>query len=177
MIAKITSGSSIYGAVSYNQNKVNAGEAKVIHSHKMIVPRDENREALFNKTLLSFEPYLQTNRRTKKPVIHVSLNPSIEDVLDEYKLARISDDYMRQLGYGDQPYIVYLHTDINRKHIHIVSLRINEDGVKLNDRMENIRSTNICRDLEVKYKLKQLFNEKSEDNTLYLKKVDYVRGD
>lgn len=177
MIAKITAGSSIYGAVSYNQQKVDAGEAKVIHSHKMIVPRDENQESLFSKTLLSFEPYLQANKRTKKPVFHVSLNPSIEDVLDEYKLARIADDYMRQLGYGDQPYIVYLHTDIDRQHIHIVSLRVNENGVKLNDQMENIRSMKICRDLEVKYKLKRLSNEKREDNTLYLKKVDYTRGD
>ena len=31
----------------------------------------------------------------------------------------------------DRPYIVWLHEDIDRKHIHIVSVRINEKGEKI----------------------------------------------
>lgn len=177
MIAKITHGSSIYGAVSYNQKKVDAGDARVINTHNMIVPREEEQEALFSKTLMSFEPYLQANKRTKKTVMHVSLNPSPEDILDEYKLAKISDDYMKQLGYGDQPYIVYLHTDIQRKHIHIVSLNINSEGIKLDDSYQKRRSEKICRELEVKYRLKQISDENKEEAGLYLKKIDYLSGD
>lgn len=177
MIAKITHGSSIYGAVSYNQKKVDAGAARVINTHNMIVPREEEQEALFRKTLMSFEPYLEANKRTKKTVMHVSLNPSEEDNLDDYKLAKISDDYMKLLGYGDQPYIVYLHTDINRKHIHIVSLNINSEGIKLDDSYQKRRSEKICRDLEIKYRLKQILDEKKEDTGLYLKKINYISGD
>ncbi|WP_244436760.1 relaxase/mobilization nuclease domain-containing protein [Bacteroides reticulotermitis] len=67
----------------------------------------------------SFEPYLAANRRTEKPVIHVSLNPHPDDVLTDEQLAAIGQEYMEKMGYGNQPYIIYRHEDIGRPHIHI----------------------------------------------------------
>ena len=37
----------------------------------------------------SFEPYLAVNRRTEKPVIHLSLNPHPDDVLSDEQLEAI----------------------------------------------------------------------------------------
>ena len=74
----------------------------------------------------SFEPYLAANRRTEKPVIHISLNPHPDDVLTDEQLTAIGQEYMEKMGYGNQPYIIYRHEDIGRPHIHIVSLRIDE---------------------------------------------------
>ena len=31
------------------------------------------------------------------------------------------------MGYGDQPFVVFKHTDIDRSHIHIVSLCVDEE--------------------------------------------------
>ena len=62
---------------------------------------------------------------------------------------------MDRLGYGDQPYVIFRHDDNARPHIHIVSLRIDEQGRKLSDYKEWERSTNICRELERKYGLLQ----------------------
>lgn len=87
----------------------------------------------------SFEPYLVANRRTEKPVIHISLNPHPDDVLTDEQLAAIGQEYMEKMGYGNQPSIIYRHEDIGRPHIHIVSLRIDEQGKKIND----IRSGNV----------------------------------
>ena len=42
-------------------------------------------------------------------------------------------EYMEKLGYGDQPYIIFRHEDNARPHIHIVSLRIDEQGRKIRD--------------------------------------------
>lgn len=69
----------------------------------------------------SFEPYLAANRRTEKPVIHISLNPHPDDVLTDEQLTAIGQEYMEKMGYGNQPYIIYRHEDIGRSHIHIVS--------------------------------------------------------
>jgi hypothetical protein len=110
MIAKISSGNNIYGALSYNQNKVDENYAKVIFSNKMIEPADGKWE--INTCLQSFEPYLLANRRTEKPVLHVSLNPDPKDVLSNEQLSEIAQTYMQKMGYGDQPFIVYLHEDI-----------------------------------------------------------------
>ena len=124
----------------------------------------------------SFEPYLAANRRTEKPVIHVSLNPHPDDVLTDEQLAAIGQEYMEKMGYGNQPYIIYRHEDIGRPHIHIVSLRIDEQGKKINDYKEWQRSTTVCRELEKKFHL--LPAEKMEQReSLPLTVVDYQKGD
>ncbi len=64
----------------------------------------------------SFEPYLAANRRTEKPVIHISLNPHPDDVLTDEQLTAIGQEYMEKMGYGNQPYIIYRHEDIGRPH-------------------------------------------------------------
>lgn len=90
----------------------------------------------------SFEPYLAMNRRTEKPVIHLSLNPHPDDVLSDEQLEAIGREYMDKLGYGDQPYIIFRHDDKARPHIHIVSLRIDEQGKSLGiTRNGNVRRT------------------------------------
>lgn len=81
------------------------------------------------------------------------------------------------MGYGDQPYIVYRHRDIDRIHYHIVSVNIDENGRRISDRYEKLRSMDISRELEKKYGLKQLTAERDEESRLYLKKVDYTKGD
>lgn len=101
----------------------------------------------------SFEPYLAANRRTEKPVIHISLNPHPDDVLTDEQLTAIGQEYMEKMGYGNQPYIIYRHEDIGRPHIHIVSLRIDEQGKKIKDYKEWQRSTAVYRELERKYHL------------------------
>ena len=101
----------------------------------------------------SFEPYLAANRRTEKPVIHISLNPHPDDVLTDEQLTAIGQEYMEKMGYGNQPYIIYRHEDIGRPHIHIVSLRIDEQGKKIKDYKEWQRSTAVCRELERQFGL------------------------
>ena len=60
---------------------------------------------------------------------------------------------MEALGYGKQPYIVFKHNDIAREHIHIVSLRIDGEGKKINDKFEKRRSKQITDALERKFGL------------------------
>jgi hypothetical protein len=128
MVAKISLGNTLYGVLSYNQIKVDEDHAKVIFTHKMLESLDGKSD--INMYLQSFEPYLLANKRTEKPVLHVSLNPDPKDVLSDEQLAEIAQIYMQKMGYGDQPFIVYKHEDIERRHIHIVSVlfRKNEQG-------------------------------------------------
>ena len=89
----------------------------------------------------------------------------------------LAQEFMEKFGYGNQPYIVWLHEDIDRKHMHIVSVRINEKGEKIDHNREAIRAQNICRDMEVKYGLHPTLGEHSERELLSLQKVDYPKGD
>ena len=124
----------------------------------------------------AFEPYIALNSHVKKPVIHISLNPSPKDILSDEQMAVLAQEFMEKFSYGNQPYIVWLHEDINRKHMHIVSVRINEKGEKIDHNREAVRAQNICREMEVKYGLHPTLGEHGERELLSLQKVDYPKG-
>ncbi|GHT03217.1 mobilization protein [Bacteroidia bacterium] len=126
----------------------------------------------------SFENYLLANKRTEKPVIHLSINPDPKDKLSDEQLSEIAQTYMQKMGYGEQPFIVYLHEDIERRHIHIVSLRVDENGKKIDGNFERRRSMDVCRDLEQQYRLIPADQkQKSQSSLLSLKPVNHKNGD
>ena len=86
-------------------------------------------------------------------VFHCSLNPHPDEKLSNETLTQIAREYMEALGYGNQPYIVFKHNDIAREHIHIVSLRVDSKGRKINDRFEKRRSKKITDALEKRFGL------------------------
>jgi len=174
MVAKISSGNTPYSAFAYNQYKVESHQAEVIFAHRMIEPQNGVWDVF--TCLRSFEPYLLANQKTEKPILHLSLNPDPNDTLSDEQLSDIAQDYMQKMGYGNQPFIVYSHHDIERKHLHIVSLRIDENGKKIDDTFEHRRSMDACRDLEQKYGLIPA-DQKKRQNGLPLKHVRYENGD
>ena len=174
MVAKISTGSSLFGALAYNQDKVDRKEAEVLFSNKMLLSEDGRFS--IGGCMRSFEMQMPIQLSTQKPILHISINPHPEDVLTDQQLSDIAKEYMRKLGYGDQPYLVYKHTDIDRHHIHIVGLRVDENGRPLNDRFEHRRSKQITRELESKYNLHPA-EKKERTERPELKKVDYAAGD
>jgi len=173
MVVKINSGSSLFGTLTYNEEKVKEGEAKVLLSNRIIQSTDGSHNIYM--TTKSFEPYLDANKRTEKPVLHISINPHPDDMLIDDQLGSIAQEYMEKLGYGNQPYLVYKHEDIDRHHIHIVSLRVDENGKKINDSFEKKRSDEIRKELERKYKLIPA-EQQQKYKTLSLKPVNLKDG-
>ncbi|OAV66183.1 Relaxase/mobilization nuclease domain protein [Bacteroidales bacterium Barb6XT] len=174
MVAKISSNSSLFGTINYNKLKVEDDKAKVLFSRNIF----EKRDGSFSMSLCqkSFEPYLAVNKRTENPIFHVSLNPDPKDRLDDEQLSEIAEKYMEAMGYSNQPFIVFKHTDIERTHLHVVSCRVDETGKKLDSNFENIRSMKICRNLEQEYNLK-IAEKKEQTNEIPTGKVNYQRGD
>lgn len=174
MIAKITGGKSIYGALKYNGLKTENGKAEIILQNNMF----ESPDNCFDMALClrSFEPYLIANKRTENPVLHISLNPDPKDKVTNEQLSEMAEKYMKEMGYGNQPYIVFKHSDIDREHLHIVSIRVDENGKKIKSDFEHRHSMDICRKLEQEYGLRKAGKEQRTD-TSELKKIDYQRGD
>ena len=81
MVAKINIGSSLFGALSYNQEKIDKEEGKILFSNRIIHNTDGGYNMFLN--LKSFEPYLEANKRTEKPILHISLNPHPDDKLSD----------------------------------------------------------------------------------------------
>ncbi|SEM65295.1 Relaxase/Mobilisation nuclease domain-containing protein [Chryseobacterium taichungense] len=175
MIAKIGKGSNMYGAILYNQHKVDRENGAVLLLNKIPDTVDGRYSvAYFNKC---FEPYLSANIKTEKTVRHISLNPDPKDNVNDEQFTEMASVYMERMGYGNQPYIVFKHTDIDRTHIHIVSTCVGIDGKKIPDDYDHPRSMAICRDLEHKYNLHKATEQEQKQGNKVFKPVDYQRGD
>ena len=151
MVAKINVGNSLFGALAYNGQKVNEGEGKLLASNKVF--DNGTGKVDMARAMADFERYLPARMRTENPVIHISLNPHPGDKLTDTELTDIAREYMQQLGYGEQPYIIFKHEDIERSHVHIVSVRVGLDGKRLNNDYIHRRSKRITTALEKKYGL------------------------
>lgn len=174
MIAKISHGSSLYGVLSYNQIKVDELHADVLFTSRIIEPAGDNPYTIEHISR-SFEDYLTANRKTEKPILHISLNPDPKDNVSEEQFIRLAEQYMQRMGFGEQPYIVYRHNDIGREHLHIVSVRVDETGRAISDSYEHERSMKVCRELEQQLGLTPATKKQWKEG-LPLSPVDYSSG-
>ena len=173
MIAKISSTENLGGALGYNFKKVEKGEASILLAQGLY----QNKEETYTmaEVFADMQALIPEKCRTKKMVFHCSLNPHPDEKLSDETLTQIAKEYMEELGYGKQPYIVFKHNDIAREHIHIVSLRIDGEGKKINDKFEKRRSKQITDTLERKYDLipSSKVADKAVEET---PKIDITRG-
>ena len=174
MIAKISVGNSLFGALAYNQDKVDQGKGKVLFTNKILESPDGKFD--IHKCVECFNNHIPEGIRTKKNVIHISINPDPKDNLSDEQLLLIAQEYLEKLGYGQQPYMIFKHEDIDRHHLHIVSIRTDENGKKVNDKFEHYRSQKITRELEEKYNLHPATKKQITDRP-EIKKVNYKAGD
>ena len=126
----------------YNQNKVDAGKASVLYMANI----DDS-----NNPLATLERYERASRRCQLPSFHMSINPSDTDSLTDEQMVEFVKELMAGLGYGDQPVILYKHNDIDRIHYHVVSVRVDANGKKINDSNEQRRCQALMKKLAKKY--------------------------
>ena len=173
MIAKISATENLGGALGYNFKKVEKREASILLAQGLF----QNKEGTYTmaEVFADMQAVIPEKCRTKKMVFHCSLNPHPDEKLSDELLVQIAKEYMEALGYGKQPYIVFKHNDIAREHIHIVSLRVDSRGQKINDRFEKRRSKKITDALEKRFGLipSSKIADKAVEET---PKIDITRG-
>jgi Relaxase/Mobilisation nuclease domain len=129
MVAKITIPKSIEAALNYNEKKVEKGTACCLYADNY---RKEVQEMNFYEKLTRFKELNELNDRAATKTLHVSLNFSPAEKLSDKRLVTIANEYMKKIGFGEQPFLVYKHEDAGHPHIHIVSTTIKDDGSRIN---------------------------------------------
>lgn len=169
MVAKISIGSSLYGALAYNSEKINRKEGRLLGANKIILPADGQID--IGRIAENFNAFMPKPGKTKKPVLHISLNPHPDDKLTDQDFEILAREYLEKLGFGKQPFIIYKHEDIDRHHIHIVTVNVNEHGKRLNQDFLFRRSKKITTEMEEKYNLHKAQREKITPD-MPIRKVD-----
>lgn len=154
MIIKIHQACSTRNALFYNERKVERHFATFYQSRN--TPEINPFFGDKNTRYEIFKEIEDRNTRVRKPGLHISVNPTVSDLvrLGDAGIRNEIGNLMKHLGYGNQPYLVYKHTDLDRLHFHIVSSRIDCDtGKKITDSYEKEKTQRFIKDLEQKYQL------------------------
>jgi hypothetical protein len=179
MVARIVSGKSIRGVLNYNENKVKNSEAALL----MAAGFPRGPEGLnFRNKLERFEMLTRQNKMTLTNAMHITLNFSPKDLVDELKLQAIAIDYMERIGFGSQPYLVYQHYDAAHPHIHIATVNIADGGQRIET--HNIgknQSEKARKEIEVSYGLIKAEDQAKETSFMMqpvnLEKVIYGKAE
>lgn len=125
MVARIKIGKSIRGILHYNENKVAQGEAKLILASGFA---GEIEQMTFINKLKRFEHLTQLKPSVETNALHISLNFHPSEQISSSKMQEIAISYMDNIGFGDQPFLVYRHNDAGHPHLHIATTSIHRDG-------------------------------------------------
>jgi hypothetical protein len=141
MLAIVKSAATISGPLQYNELKVEQHQAIFLDAHNFL---QEKEELTLRDKQVIFQHIEELNERSLKKTIHISINFPETDALSEGQLVRITDDFMRGIGFADQPWLLYQHLDAGHPHVHVVTTSIRPDGSRISN------------DLRSPYHLKQL---------------------
>lgn len=128
MVAVIKTSSSLRRPFHYNENKVEQGVAELLLAANYPSQNTEQSADLRLKFLLKLA---QLNSRTAVNSVHISLNFAPGEDFETKKLQKISREYMTGIGFENQPYLVYKHSDAGHPHLHIVTTNIELDGKRI----------------------------------------------
>ncbi|PWS28495.1 relaxase [Pedobacter yonginense] len=129
MVAKIKIGKSIRGILHYNENKVSEGSASLILASGFA--GDIEKMNIQHK-ITRFKHLTELRSSVKTNALHISLNFEASEKIDNAKMQQIAIRYMDLIGFDEQPFLVYRHSDVAHQHIHIATTSILRDGKSIN---------------------------------------------
>ena len=129
MVAVIKFGKSIQKTLNYNENKVREGIAECLAAANY--PKDLQ-DLTFTPKLNHLNKQAALHEGVTKPSVHINLNFPPGEHPDKSTMQEIARTYMDKIGMGDQPYLVYEHTDAGHPYVHIVSVKVRPDSSRIN---------------------------------------------
>ena len=138
MIVKLMKpASSDFPGIQYNDKKIDKGKGELMLMKNF--PSFIN-ESSSKEDVKSYLASVSINEKVKKPQFHAALSTKFREHSKE-ELTKIAENFMDEMGYGNQPFIVVFHNDTENNHVHIVSTRVDKKtGIKINDSYEKLKS-------------------------------------
>ncbi|RYE55073.1 MAG: hypothetical protein EOP48_10980 [Sphingobacteriales bacterium] len=138
MIVKILSSSAKFSGVVYNTNKIDRNKGEL-----MQVTNFGALQSLSRLRPQDYINYLQMvaaqNTRIKKPQFHAVISAKGR-AYSSKELTEVAAAWLDKMGYGQQPYLIVYHKDTDNNHVHLVSVRVDKQGKKINSAYEKLRA-------------------------------------
>ncbi|WP_345246441.1 relaxase/mobilization nuclease domain-containing protein [Nibrella saemangeumensis] len=135
----------------YNERKVQKGSAERIQISNY--PDEETAQQYLQHRIEVLETYARFNERISKPGAHFSLSFHPSETIPDAQLRTLASEFLQEIQYGKQPYLVYRHDDTNHPHIHIVTVSVDINGDKISDSFLKQRINSTRQQLEIRHGL------------------------
>lgn len=138
MIVKIlpSAGNNFHG-VQYNDKKINRGKGELMLMKNFPSFINENSK---QQEVRDYLKTISKSNRVKNPQFHTVISTKFQ-AHSKNELTDVAEDFMQEMGYGKQPFIVVFHNDTENNHVHIVSTRVDKtSGKKIKDSYEKLKS-------------------------------------
>lgn len=172
VVKTMKSSGSTAAPLAYNEDKVFEGEADVFYVHNI----ENDSYASIVAAMQRLENLPNVSAKTKNFALHMTFNPGpgeIDDVTGEMNMPDYIDAVMDDIGFAEQPYVVYRHHDIERTHYHVVSVRVRSDGSVIDDGNDAYRIQGAQRKFCKKYGFSPAGESIAEEKTTVAPAVIY----
>ena len=156
-MATIKTGDGFTGTLNYalDLNKRNNKEVRFLAVEGVDLRFTYGKKGTSNYNIRSmsrdFRLQAKLNPKVSKPVKHISLSWPPEDLprLTDQEMMSAAREYMKRMGYVNTQFIAVRHLEKDNPHLHLVINAVNNDGRKISDSNERIRSGRICKDITI----------------------------
>ncbi|MDB5086731.1 MAG: Relaxase/mobilization nuclease domain protein [Mucilaginibacter sp.] len=153
--------SRTFAGVKYNTNKVDrsTGELMLIANFGAI-------QALANPRPQDLVNYLLMiagqNKAMKNTQFHAVISANGRNY-NKQELTKAAVMWLKEMKYGDQPYLIVFHKDTENNHVHLVSSRVGKDGKQIDRDYEQVRAVrNINKVLGYDFAMQYRFSTRAQ---------------
>ncbi|MCC8407719.1 relaxase/mobilization nuclease domain-containing protein [Mucilaginibacter sp. UR6-1] len=138
MIVKILAPAAGFTGVSYNTRKIDKNKGELMKTANF--GSLQSLGQLKPKDYINYLTALSAlNKHVRLPQFHAVISGRGRSY-DKVTLTGIAESWLKEMGYGDQPYLIVYHKDTGNNHVHIVSSRVGRDGKKISSAYEHVRA-------------------------------------
>ena len=151
MYAMNESSKNLRQTLLYDEQKLERGVAIFLGAFNYW---EETATLTLEKKLERLQNLIDRNQRSQEKTLHPSLNFHPNDKITDKRMVQIAKEYMKEIGFADQPWLAYRHLDAGHPHLHIVTTNIRPDGSRIsNDPRSPHNLRKIYRKIENKHNL------------------------
>lgn len=148
MLARITKGQDFAGCLRYVLERSGA---------ERIGGNMEGTTVAELTTEFDLSVQCQQRRSPHKPtqaiVCHTSLSVEVGRKLDDSTWSAIAKDYLWEMGFDQNQYVLARHRDTQHDHVHLIVSRLRLDGTTVESWLDYRRAQEVLRQLEQQYNL------------------------
>lgn len=153
--------SRTFAGVKYNTNKVDRNTGEL-----MLIANFGATQALHNPRPQDLVNYLLMISAQNKGIKNTQFHAVISATGDSYskqELTKVGVMWMKEMKYGEQPYLIVFHKDTANNHVHLVSSRVGKDGKQIDRDYEQVYAVrNINKVLGYDFAMQYRFSTKAQ---------------